>query len=362
MSENVYAVVLAGGSGTRFWPASRTAMPKQLQPLAPGSDQPLIADTVRRLARLCGHDRILIATGAHLLDATRAALPDLPASAFFGEPVPRNTAPCIGWTARAIAERDPEAIVAVVPSDQHVQDEDGFIDALSRAAKSAAGGPITTIGIEPTRPETGFGYIEMGEAVEHGAHRVKRFVEKPDRATAERYLADGSFVWNAGIFVFRARTMLDAIAEHLPELSAGLDQIAAGGPPGSAGWNAATEAVFGTLPKVSIDNGVAEKTSPLHVVPASFGWSDLGSWETAWELSDKDDAGNAVPEGAVVVDAKNNLVRDLSGDGRVVALVGVDDLCVVQTKDAVLIIPRERAQDVRAVVAALRERDREDLV
>jgi len=362
MSDNLYAVVLAGGSGTRFWPASRTAMPKQLQPLAPGSERPLIADTVRRLTRLCGHERILIATGAHLLEATRKALPELPPEAFFGEPTARNTAPCIGWTARAIAERDPDALVAVVPSDQHVQDEDGFIDALQRAARSAAEGPITTIGIEPTRPETGFGYIEMGEAQDHGAHRVKRFVEKPDRATAERYLAEGCFVWNAGIFVFRARTMLDAIAEHLPELAAGLDRIAAAGPPGSPGWNAATEQVFGTLPKVSIDNGVAEKTSPLHVVPASFGWSDLGSWETAWELSEKDASGNAVPDDAVMVDAKNNLVRDLAGGGRVVALVGVEDLCVVQTDDALLIIPRDRAQDVRAVVAALRERGREDLV
>ncbi|MEM1031559.1 MAG: sugar phosphate nucleotidyltransferase [Myxococcota bacterium] len=362
MSDHVYAVVLAGGSGTRFWPASRAARPKQLQPLAPSSDQPLIADTVRRLEGLCGRERIVIATGAHLLPATREALPTLAADAFFGEPVARNTAPCIGWVTRALARRDPDAVVVVVPSDQHVKDEARFLDALQSAVRSARTGPITTIGIEPSRPETGFGYIEMGEAAEHGARRVRRFVEKPDRATAERYLADGRFVWNAGIFVFRAQTMIDAIATHLPALSAGLDAIDAGGATGTPGWVEATARVFPTLPAVSIDHGVAEKTRPLHVVPATFGWSDLGSWETAWELADKDDAGNASPDTAVLVDARNNLVCDLSARRPTVALVGVEDLCVVHTDDAVLVMPRDRAQAVREVVAALRERGRDDLL
>lgn len=359
---DVYAVILAGGSGTRFWPASRRLNPKQLLCIGPQPDQSLIAATVRRIEPLCPPERTLVATGEHLLEQTRRALPWLPDSSFLGEPVARNTAPCIGWATAIARRRSHDALVMVLPSDHHIGDEPAFRAALERALASAEKGPITTIGIEPTRPETGFGYIEAGEDAGEGVRRVARFVEKPDRQRAEEYLASGCHFWNSGMFLFRATTMLDAIARHMPDLSAGLARIEAASARGAEAEAAETRAVFEAAEGISIDYGIMEKEAGLNVVPASFGWSDLGSWESAWELSDKDGDGNAAPASTILEDARGNLVEDLGRDakGRVVALVGVHDLCVIQTDDALLVIPRERAQDVRKVVQALKERGETD--
>ncbi len=304
----------------------------------------------------------MIATGEHLLGATRRALPWLPDEAFLGEPVARNTAPCIGWASAVAARRDPDAVVMVLPSDHHIGDVPAFRAAIERAVASAESGPITTIGIEPTRPETGYGYIEAGESVGDGVRRVARFVEKPDRPRAEEYLQSGRYFWNSGMFFFRARVMLDAIEEHMPALSAGLSRIEQAALRGPDAERAETRAVFESAESVSIDYGIMEKETDLRVVPGSFGWSDLGSWQSAWELSDKDADGNAAPASAVLCDAHGNLVRDLrsGGDRRIVALVGVENLCVIETDDALLVIPRERAQDVRLAVAALSARGDKD--
>ncbi len=355
LSAHVYAVILAGGSGTRFWPASRRALPKQLLAIGPDRERSLIAETVRRIEAFCPPERVLIATGAHLLDATRRALPQLPDDAFLGEPFARNTAPCIGWASSVVARRDPEGIIMVLPSDHHIAKPSAFRDALNLALESAAEGVITTIGIAPNRPETGYGYIEAGAQVKSGLHRVQRFVEKPDLARAKEYLASGNYYWNSGMFFFRARTMLERIAEHMPDLAQGLERIASSAGRGPDAERDATREVFESTKSVSIDYGIMEKTSPLHVVPADFGWSDLGSWQSAWELSEKDADGNGGDPSAVLVDATGNLVRDLRTDGkkRVLALVGVKDLCVIETDDALLVIPRDRAQDVRLVVEAL---------
>ncbi len=359
---DVYAVVLAGGSGTRFWPASRRLRPKQLLAIGPRSDQSLIAATVRRIEPLCPPERTLVATGAHLLQQTQQALPWLPESSFLGEPVARNTAPCIGWATAIAARRDPDALMMVLPSDHHIGDEPGFRSALERALASAEAGSITTIGIEPTRPETGFGYIEAGENVTEGVRRVARFVEKPDRQRAEEYLQTGRYFWNSGMFFFRANAMLDAIARNMPALSEGLARIEAAAARGAEAEQTETRSVFENAEPISIDYGIMEKESGLNVVPASFGWSDLGSWQSAWELSGRDEADNAAPESTILEDARGNLVRDLRSDAksRVVALVGVEDLCVIETDDALLVIPRERAQDVRRVVQALERRGDKD--
>jgi mannose-1-phosphate guanylyltransferase len=355
MAGAIYAVVLAGGSGTRFWPASRKARPKQLMALAPGSSEALIAATVRRLAPVVTDPaQILIATSEPLLEATRAALPTLPEASFLGEPMARNTAPCIAWATQLIAERDPAAIVVVVPSDHHIVDEGAFARALVTAIESARTGVITTIGVEPTRPETGYGYIEVAEPLGPSLHRVARFVEKPSREIAAQYLASGSFLWNAGYFIFRADVMLAAIAKALPPLARALERL--------DGSPEAVRAMFALAPAVSIDVGVMEKTTPLHVVPAKMGWSDLGSWGAAWELSPKDAHDNAAEPGTVAIDARGNLVRAVGERRRLVALVGVEDLCIIETDDALLIMPRERAQDVREVVATLEAAGRTDLV
>jgi mannose-1-phosphate guanylyltransferase len=354
--RNIHAVILAGGSGTRFWPASRRRLPKQLLPLAGATDEPLIAATVRRIAPLVPAAHVWIATGTHLLEATAAALPDVPRAQLLAEPAPRNTAPCIGLATATIARAAPDALIAVLPSDHFIADEPGFLVAMERALGAAEAGWLTTIGIVPSRPETGYGYIEVGERFAEGTHAVARFVEKPSLERAEAFVAGGRHLWNAGMFFFRARVMREAIAEHLPELSSGLDRIDAAALRGDE-LRVLAE-IFPTLPSISIDLGVMERAQRIAVVPGGFGWNDVGSWETTWEMSDRDTQGNAVPAGTVAVDARNNLVRDLTsgGSGKRWALVGVSDLVVVETDDALLVIPRARAQDVRLVVDELARR------
>ena len=354
--SNVYSVILAGGSGTRFWPASRSDRPKQVLAIGPGGGEPLIARTARRVRPLSGVDRVLIATAEHLIGATREALPELPEGAFLAEPVARNTAPCIGWASTLIHRRDPDALVMVLPSDHHVEDEAGFLDCLRRALKSAQSGLLTTIGLKPTRPETGYGYIAAGPELAPGVRSVVRFVEKPDRARAEAYAASDDHFWNSGMFFFRTTTMLSAIAEHMPELHDGLERIQRAAQRGAHEERRETERVFQGLAPVSIDYGVMEKASKLAVVPGDFGWSDLGSWHTVWELGEKDEQGNVGNQHSVLVDAKNNLIHASAASGRVIALVGVEDLCVIETDDAVLVVRRDRAQDVRQVVDELKRR------
>jgi mannose-1-phosphate guanylyltransferase len=227
---------------------------------------------------------------------------------------------------------------------------------LERALDAAESGDLVTVGITPTRAETGYGYLETGEALAGGALRVLRFVEKPSRERAEHFLAAGSFLWNSGMFFFRAGAVLDAIAAHLPALAAALDRFDRAAGEGREDEVIAAE--YGALPSISIDHGVMEKAERVAVVPGDFGWSDVGSWTTAWELAEKDERGNAAPESAVLIDARGNLVR--APAGKTVALAYVEDLIVVDTEDALLVIPRERAQDVRAIVDELKQRKRQE--
>jgi mannose-1-phosphate guanylyltransferase len=354
--RHVHAVILAGGSGTRFWPASRRYKPKQLLPLAGRLDEPLIAATVRRIEGIVPTERVWVSTGAALVTATAAALPHVPQTHFLAEPVARNTAPAIGWATARIARADPDAVIAVLPADHFITDEGRFLEVLGRAITAADEGWLVTIGIVPTRPEIGYGYIEMGERIADGVHAAARFVEKPSRERAESFVAEGRHLWNAGMFFFQAEVMRQAIAEHLPALAAGLarfDEAAAGGDEARV-----LAEVFPTLPSVSIDHGVMEKAKRIAIVPGSFGWNDIGSWQVTWEMADVDPRGNALPAGSIAIDANNNLVRDLTktASSKRWALLGVNDLVVVETDDAVLLMPRERAQDVRAVVDALAAR------
>lgn len=349
--SKVYAVIMAGGAGTRFWPASRALRPKQLLPLAGGSDEPLLAATVRRLAPLVTEDRVVVVTGQHLADATARAVPGVPRAQILCEPAPRNTAPCIAWANAAIARMDPDALVAVLPSDHFITDEPAFRAVLETALASAEKGRVTTVGVVPTRPETGYGYIEVGEDLGGGAKAVARFVEKPDRARAEAFVAGKRHVWNAGMFFFRAKDMEALVAEHLPELASGVAKIDAD--------PSCLASVFPGLPSISIDHGVMERAKGLAVVPGEFGWNDVGSWQSAWELAERDANGNAVSAGSMALDGSNNLVRSLgSRKDKVIALLGVSDLVVVDTDDALLVLPRDRAQDVRLVVDSLKKSGR----
>jgi mannose-1-phosphate guanylyltransferase len=331
-------------------------MPKQLLPLAGSAHEPLIGATLRRIEPIVPAERVWISTGARLVGATAAALPKVPASHMLAEPVARNTAPAIGLAAATIAREDRDAIVVVLPADHFIGDEPEFRKVLGRAIEAASNGWLTTIGIVPTRPETGYGYIEVGDRVSEGVHAAARFIEKPSKDRAAELVASKRHLWNAGMFFFKAGVMLDAIGKHLPDLARGLERIEAAAKKGEEPKALAEE--FPKMPSISIDHGVMEKADKIAVVPGSFGWNDVGSWQVTWEMSEKDAQGNALPAGSVAIEAKNNLVRDLTPGGakKRWALVGVSDLVVVETEDAVLVIPRERAQDVRLVVDALNAR------
>lgn len=356
MASKVYAVIMAGGAGTRFWPASRNLRPKQLLPLAGSSEETLLAATVRRLHPLVPVENVIVVTGEHLADATQRAVAGVPAAQILKEPAPRNTAPCIAWANATVARLDPEAVVMVLPSDHFITDEKAFQVVLGDAVRAAEAGHVTTVGIVPTRPETGYGYIEVGDSLAsaESARKVARFVEKPNLDRAKEFVAAGPsrYLWNAGMFFFRVKDMAALLEQHLPGVAAGVAKM---------GTDAAkVKEIFPTLESVSIDHGVMEKAKDLAVVPGDFGWNDVGSWQSAWELAPKDEAGNAIGKGDLAIDGRNNLVRGTSG--KTIALVGVSDLVVVETDDAILVIPRERAQDVRLVVDALKKSSRTELV
>lgn len=347
-----YAVIMAGGSGTRFWPLSRKSRPKQL--LALGRErEPLLLSTIRRVEALVPPERVVIVTSEALVDEVAAIVPDVPRENILGEPSARNTAPCIGWAAAFVRRRDPDAVIVVLPSDHYVAEPDAFARVLATAIGAASDGELVTIGIEPTRPETGFGYIEVGAPTERaGVLRCERFVEKPDAARATEFLVSGRFLWNSGMFVFRGDAILSAIATTLPSVAEALGRFDAAAAAGSE--TALVRELFGSLPNVSIDTGVMERSGGILVVPGSFGWSDLGSFQASWELADKDEDGNAAPEGTVLHESRGNFVRATSG--KLVALVGVEDLVVIETPEAILVVPRRRDQDVKRVVEALAAR------
>lgn len=349
-----WVVVMAGGGGTRLWPLSRRRRPKQFLALLPGGES-LLSATVARTLPLCPIERTLVVTAASQVPEVRAALPSLPADNVVVEPVGRNTAPCIGLACVEVMRRDPVAVLGVVPSDQHVADAAGFRLALERAF-AVAQESVVTVGIRPTRPETGFGYLQAGPVTAAGARPVLRFVEKPDRATAERYLASGDYLWNAGMFFFPAARMRAEIARHLPALASLLEAIAAD--------PEQTAALYPTAPRISIDYAVMERlpqASPgaLCTVEGGFGWSDVGSWDALGEVHPPDAAGNAVIGEALAMGAGGNV---LVSSGPLLAVVGVEGLVVVATADAVLVVPRERAQDVRAIVEALEQQKRDPLL
>jgi mannose-1-phosphate guanylyltransferase len=289
-------------------------------------------------------------------------VPELGDAQFLGEPMQRNTAPCIAWATSLIHRRDPKAVVAVLPSDHHVADRTGFAETVARAVDSALSGVITTIGIKPQRPETGYGYIEGGEAISGGVHRVVRFVEKPNLSLAEAYVASGRYYWNSGMFFFTARAMLDAIADQMPEIAEGLIRIERAAERGPDVEREETERVFREWPGISIDYGVMEKVGALNVVPGDFGWSDVGDWQSVWELGEKDKDGNVAPDHALLIESRSNLVRDLRTEQRPrsVVLVGVEDLCVIETDDALLVIRMDRAQKTRLAVDELALRGEND--
>jgi mannose-1-phosphate guanylyltransferase len=316
----------------------------------------MIRETVDRIRPLVPPERTLVVTGrSHAVELIRL-LPEIPAENILIEPVGRNTAPCIGLAALHVRKRAGDAVMLVLSSDHRIADEAQFIHVLETAAKSAESeGALVTIGITPTGPATGYGYLEQGEIVlkqgDMNICRVKSIREKPDLDTARDFLTRGGFLWNSGMFVWKASTILAEIAHHLPEINHGLLDIAEA--VGAETEDAVIEKIYPCLPSVSIDYGVMEKAKNVFVIPGDFGWSDLGSWDALWEESPKDADGNAVRGRFIGVDSGDSLVYS---PDKLVAIVGVRDIFVIETKDALLICRRDRSQDVRKVVEIIEKR------
>jgi mannose-1-phosphate guanylyltransferase/mannose-6-phosphate isomerase len=341
------ALILAGGSGTRFWPLSRKRRPKQL--LALEGERSLLQETVDRLKPLVEPSGVWICTTEALAGAIREQLPEIPAHQVLAEPEGRNTAPAIGWAVRTMNAGD--EVIAVLPADHRMSDAPRFRLALGRAEQAvAARNLVMTLGVRPRWAETGYGYLELGESIEGDLQRVARFVEKPDAPTAARYLDGGRHLWNAGIFVFRGATFLNLLAHHQPALASGLEAIARA--------PERTAEIYATLLAESIDYALMEKLDDLATLPLDCGWSDLGSWEALHEILPKDERGNAQRGEAFAIDAQDNLIFS---DGGTVAVLGVSGLVVVRTEDTVLVLPKSRSQEVKRILAEISARGRREL-
>jgi len=352
----LHPVIMAGGSGTRFWPLSRKERPKQFLPLT--TSKPLITETALRMAGLAKAKDTLVVCGKVHEKAVKKSL-KLPAKNVVVEPAARNTAPAIALAAAHVAAKDPEGILVVLPSDHHVANLPEFKRVLQAAARVAKDGHLVTIGIKPNRPETGYGYIRVGDALSGEARQVRAFVEKPDLATAQGYLASGDYLWNGGIFLFRADAILAAFQEHMPELWQGLEKIRA--TVGKRNYAKVLGKLFPKLPSTSIDYGVMEKAKNIAVVPGDFGWSDVGSFAALPEVRKADAKGNVISgKAAVVVDCEGCVV--LADDKRPLSVVGLKDMVVVDSGDAILVVPKDKSQDVRKVVEALKARKLDKLL
>ncbi len=351
----MHAVIMAGGVGTRFWPASRARRPKQLlRIVGPVS---MIRSTYARLSPLVPPEQILVVTRAEQAASVRAELPELPAANVLVEPTGRNTAACIGLATVVLRSRgaDHETMV-VLPADHAIAREDEFRDVLAAADRLLQEHDVLlTLGVVPRRPETGYGYLQIGDAVaEVGTrqfHRVQRFVEKPDLALAQALCADGAHLWNSGMFLWRVARIALELDSHLPELVPGLERLRAA--VGTRAWQSELEQAYAGFPSVSIDYAVMEKAADVWVTALDVGWNDVGSWASLAEVRSQDEAGNVLPPDALAVDARRNIVE---GRGRPVVLVGVEDLIIVDADDALLVCHRDRAQDVGQIPEKLRRR------
>jgi mannose-1-phosphate guanylyltransferase len=360
-----HAVIMAGGSGTRLWPLSRAERPKQLLDVvaddsAETGAHSLLVEAFDRLRAVLPADRIWVCTAARYGQQVRAALPDLAPDRLILEPVARDTANAVGLAAALVADADPDAELAVLSADHVIRPVERFAATLTTAYDALAVRPdaLVTLGIRPTSPATGYGYVQRGAPTEvPGVAEAAAFREKPDRETAESYLTSGEYLWNSGMFVWRARTVLDALAEHLPESAEGLRRIVAA--PAGAGRDAVLAEIFPTLPKISVDYAVLEPAAaePGRVLVADLDvdWLDVGSWPALAHTLDTDAAGNAVRGLAVVVDGSGNIV--FSDDPEhLVALVGVRDSVVVHTADVTMVCPVSDAERVKQLLAAVDER------
>lgn len=356
---HVYVVIMAGGSGTRFWPVSRRKNPKQLLDLFGGTA--LLEQAVNRVEGVVPPGQIYIFTNTLVRSRIVRLLPSIPERQIVAEPAQRNTAPTIGLAAHEIARRDPKGIMVVLPADHVIKKPGAFRNALKAACHWASTeGRSVVLGIEPTRPETGYGYVRLGNPEQHSAgkkiFRVKAFTEKPSLEVARRYVASKQYLWNAGMFIWRASTLLTNLRRFQPTMAEGLDRLVAAG---GIDNQRAMKRLFPRLEKISIDYALMEKVDEVYAVAADIGWSDVGSWAVAYDLSAKDREGNVRPKNSLCLDSKGNMIV---GDRNFFVTIGVENLIIVQTGDALLVCAREQSQKVGKAVQELERLGKKSLL
>lgn len=357
----LHAVVMAGGSGTRFWPASRKMLPKQLLSLS--SERSMLQATMDRLGNLVPAERQLVVTNRLLKDAVQEQLPKLPEQNIVGEPCKRDTAPCVGLAAAMIARIDPEGTMVVMPSDHVIADHESFQEAITAGSQLIDGDPtrIVTFGIRPSYPAESFGYIQRADQIESldiAAYRVEQFREKPDRETAKSYVDAGTYYWNSGIFLWRASTILDALKKNVPEMHVHLSRIAAA--MDTDDFNDILEKEFTAIDGTSIDYAVMENYPNVVTIEAPFPWDDVGSWQALTRLHEPDAQGNTVVGSHLGIETGGTIIH--AQPGHTIVTIDVEDLIIVQTDDATLVAPKHAEERVREVVKELEARNRSDLL
>lgn len=348
MTRKLFPVLLCGGAGSRLWPLSRADMPKPL--LSLGGERTPLQVALARVADPARFEPAIVAANVEHRFLVAEQLRELGTAdaTILLEPVARNTAPAIAAAALAASAKDPDAILLVMPTDHHLPDTDAFLAAVSAGRDAAQQGALVLFGLEPDRPATGYGYIRAGAPGVGGVRAVERFLEKPDLATAERLLAEGGCLWNSGIFVLPVRRLLDELRVHAPAV---LDAVGRAAAPADADFLRLAPEAFAESPSISIDHAVMERTAHAVVLPAAFAWADLGAWSAHWEVGKRDAAGNLLAGDVVALETRGSYLRS---EGPLVATLGVEDLIVVATRDAVLVAARSADQRVGALAAALK--------
>ncbi len=352
----LYAVIMAGGVGSRFWPRSREKKPKQLIRIF--GENTMIQDTVKRLEGLVSNDKILVITNKVQKLRIKEQLPQIPPENIIDEPFGKNTAACIGLASAIISKKNSDAVSFVLPSDHLIKDVEEFQNNLKIAAEFAYKSKgLVTIGIKPNKPETGYGYIQFDEQSDNQIHKVLTFAEKPNLETAKRFIEAGDFLWNSGMFIWRVDSILAEIKRHLPDLYYGLEEIKTS--IDTPDFEKVLTNVYGQLKSISIDYGVMENSSNVYITKSTFDWNDVGSWQAVYELSDKDNENNSVTGDAYLVKTSGTYVYSPQ---KFAAVIGMENAVIINTSDALLICNREQVQDVKLVVDYLKMNQKTELI